>query len=736
MIDPEGNTYEKSAILQWLNNNNTSPITRTNLLPYQLHVNRALKDAITEFLQRNNIIIDGDQQHITIQPVEITITQFDDSDKVSITTESYKNDSSLNETYLGINLNIVDGTEPVPVDIVVVMDISGSMCSAATVEQGGQQIDVGFSVLDITKHAIKTVIESMDSNDRISIVTYSNNAKVISTMTVTTSQNKEMLKNKVQSINTDGATNLWDGIKTGLNQFNNITDGTNRNAVLLVMTDGQPSSHLCPPRGITECLKRHLNTMDGIIPTIYTFGFGYSLDTQLLHDISSIGKGCYSFIPDSGFVGTTIVHSMANIFTTIGRNAKIHYFPKNGATIKKVMGYNSTDSSSIGTIHYGQNKTMILIMDIPKGVTDYLDYKLEYTGTSGNIIEKSGIASSDIIITNISEGVPEKNNFFDNLYRLNLVDMGYQLIKNDLVNINESKEIVKKFLTEHSNKAKHPITVDVEGQIQIAVSRNDYYSRWGMNYIYSITSANKQQRRNNFKDKSVAVYGGKLFDKLVDKIDDIFNAMPPPTPSRMVNNIDGDNSDNSDNGGRYSPTSFTMNTFNSIDNGCMHEDCEVLMGDGSIKKCSEIKKGDKVTTMDGEDATVICVVKSLTHNNKQEMVKLPSDLIITPYHPVFKGTWQFPIDIIGNTEIFETSAVYTFIINKNYIMIINNTPCITLGHNLTEGVLKHHYFGTEVVINDLKTAKGFEEGLITFEGGSLKRNDSGEIVGYDLTHVI
>ena len=28
VIDPEGNTYEKSAIVQWLNENNVSPITR------------------------------------------------------------------------------------------------------------------------------------------------------------------------------------------------------------------------------------------------------------------------------------------------------------------------------------------------------------------------------------------------------------------------------------------------------------------------------------------------------------------------------------------------------------------------------------------------------------------------------------------------------------------------------------------------------------------------------------
>jgi hypothetical protein len=34
-----------------------------------------------------------------------------------------------------------------------------------------------------------------------------------------------------------------------------------------------------------------------------TFGFGYSLDSALLNDISHEGNGTYAFIPDSSLVG-------------------------------------------------------------------------------------------------------------------------------------------------------------------------------------------------------------------------------------------------------------------------------------------------------------------------------------------------------------------------------------------------------------------------------------------------
>ena len=42
VIDKEGNTYEKSAILEWLKTNNNSPITRNVISASELIPNRAL----------------------------------------------------------------------------------------------------------------------------------------------------------------------------------------------------------------------------------------------------------------------------------------------------------------------------------------------------------------------------------------------------------------------------------------------------------------------------------------------------------------------------------------------------------------------------------------------------------------------------------------------------------------------------------------------------------------------
>jgi hypothetical protein len=55
VIDPEGNSYERSAILAWLDINKVSPITRNPLKKDQLITNRSLRNSIGEYKSGNKI---------------------------------------------------------------------------------------------------------------------------------------------------------------------------------------------------------------------------------------------------------------------------------------------------------------------------------------------------------------------------------------------------------------------------------------------------------------------------------------------------------------------------------------------------------------------------------------------------------------------------------------------------------------------------------------------------------
>ena len=71
----------------------------------------------------------------------------------------------------------------VPCDIVLVIDVSGSMGSNApaptVVENGSYSLeDYGMTVLDLTKHAAHTIMETLNEGDRLGIVTFGSDITV------------------------------------------------------------------------------------------------------------------------------------------------------------------------------------------------------------------------------------------------------------------------------------------------------------------------------------------------------------------------------------------------------------------------------------------------------------------------------------------------------------------------------------------------------------------------------
>lgn len=64
-------------------------------------------------------------------------------------------------------------------DIVAVLDISGSMDTVAEVKnKEGIKENHGLTLLDLLKHAVKTVIHSLSDQDRFCLITYSDNARI------------------------------------------------------------------------------------------------------------------------------------------------------------------------------------------------------------------------------------------------------------------------------------------------------------------------------------------------------------------------------------------------------------------------------------------------------------------------------------------------------------------------------------------------------------------------------
>jgi len=153
---------------------------------------------------------------------------------------------------------------------------------------------------------------------------------------------------------------------------------------------------------------------------------------------------------------------------------------------------------------------------------------------------------------------------------------------------------------------------------------------------------------------------------------------------------------------------------------------------------SEIKKFDIIRSFDNNNnivgAKVLCVVETLITTGKREYVNF-NGLSITPWHPIKIGLygkdedWFFPGELFG-TYILNSKSMITLVLDNHHIMFVNNTKCITLGHNFeNNSKLKHEFYGTNKVIDNLKHnfPQEFEKGKISVNDTNMKHIKSNNI---------
>ena len=198
-------------------------------------------------------------------------------------------------------------------DFAICWDTSGSMCAGVELLNAeGEKENTGLTNHDLVKHTIKTVIHilgkqySEDSKYRLSIITFDSNAKLLLPLTHMNSEGVKKALKEIVKPSPSGGTNLNSGLELALK---NVPNG-----IVYLLTDGEPNYE--PPRGYIGSLKRFLEreqeNKNEITSKVRTFGFGYSLNADLLQQFAHLFSGTFGFIPDTGLIGTVFVHALAN----------------------------------------------------------------------------------------------------------------------------------------------------------------------------------------------------------------------------------------------------------------------------------------------------------------------------------------------------------------------------------------------------------------------------------------
>lgn len=138
-------------------------------------------------------------------------------------------------------------SESQPLDIVMVLDVSGTM--AYDIEYNGEPVEEQYTRLGMLKKASKEFVsvlaQDAHPNSRISIVTFSNDTKIIQDWINLDGINLNAINSKINSIGIEGATMSDWGLKEARRQFEKYPNSQNERAVLF-FTDGMPGAVIIP----------------------------------------------------------------------------------------------------------------------------------------------------------------------------------------------------------------------------------------------------------------------------------------------------------------------------------------------------------------------------------------------------------------------------------------------------------------------------------------------------------
>ena len=174
--------------------------------------------------------------------------------------------------------------EKQPVDLVLVLDRSGSMASE--------------SKLVFAKKAVETFIEHLSDKDRISLVAFDGTASTYWPLWNVSKQNKRKMLKILHKITDGGATNMFSGIELGKIAFNNKM----KQKKIILLSDGMANAGVTSENEFKRLVKRCL---DGQI-TISTIGMGVDFNEKLLGMIADRGMGNYTFVENTSDLFVTL----------------------------------------------------------------------------------------------------------------------------------------------------------------------------------------------------------------------------------------------------------------------------------------------------------------------------------------------------------------------------------------------------------------------------------------------
>jgi len=204
---------------------------------------------------------------------------------------------------VGIQGRSVADADRQDANLTFVVDISGSMADPGK--------------LEAVRPALHALVESLRPTDRVGIVVYSDDTRVL--LPSTPVSERLAIDGAIDQLQTEGSTNVEQGLRLGYEQAKASLDPERIDRVIL-LSDGVANVGATGPEAILSVIGDAAR--DGI--DLVTVGFGLGdYNDMLMEQLADQGDGFYAYVDGEREAVRLFSHDLTGTLQTIAREAKV-----------------------------------------------------------------------------------------------------------------------------------------------------------------------------------------------------------------------------------------------------------------------------------------------------------------------------------------------------------------------------------------------------------------------------
>lgn len=274
---------------------------------------------------------------------------------------------------IGLKTEEIDFSETGASNLVFLLDVSGSMDDS--------------DKLPLLQRAFGILAENLTEKDRVSIVTYAGEDKVL--LEGVRGDETELIQEVLNELEAGGSTNGSKGIETAYELAEEffIEDGNNR---VILATDGDLNVGQTSESELTELVEEKRES--GVYLTVLGFGTGNIKDNKM-EALADNGNGNYAYIDSVGEAKKVLVEEMGSTLVTVAKDVKLQVeFNPEKVSEYRLIGYENRrleaqdfadDTKDAGEIGAGHTVTALYEI-VPAKDGEKTDSDLKYSETVTN----------------------------------------------------------------------------------------------------------------------------------------------------------------------------------------------------------------------------------------------------------------------------------------------------------------------------------------------------------------